>query len=290
MGAWGAGLYSDDYALDLKTTVSTVCRLPLDGDEILELLVGMEPAATEPADEDHTTFWLVVADQLHRRGIATEASTKASEIISEGTNLDVLRELGMSDSDLKKRSGKLKELGAKLSGPLESKARRTLKSPQAIPVQPGEVYVFEVDSQANAYNPYVTDRSKARFEPVGWSCCLVVQTGHAFDYLAWVQLAPDLEPSLKRPTLQQAIKRIDTRRTDVGTLPASHVERMGWELLGRVSPPDVPPSSDARIKQVVASDIGACNITARNWPQGTLGPGRRSKEQPAAVARWRKAR
>jgi hypothetical protein len=55
----------------------------------------------------------------------------------------------------------------------------------------------------------------------------VVQTGHAFDYLAWVQLAPDLEPGLKRPTLRQVIKRIDTRRTGVGTLPASHVERMG---------------------------------------------------------------
>jgi hypothetical protein len=112
----------------------------MDGDEIRELLVGMEPAATKPEDEDHTTFWLVVADQLHRRGIATQASTRALEIISEGTNLDVLRELGMSDSDLKKRSGKLKELGAKLSGPLPSKTRRTLKSPQTIPVQPGEVY------------------------------------------------------------------------------------------------------------------------------------------------------
>jgi hypothetical protein len=29
MGAWGIGLYSGDFARDLKTTISAVCRLPL---------------------------------------------------------------------------------------------------------------------------------------------------------------------------------------------------------------------------------------------------------------------
>ena len=69
MGAFGPGLYSDDFAADLRTTVSTVFRLPLSRPELVATLEALEPAAAMPEDEDYTTFWLVVADQLHRRGI-----------------------------------------------------------------------------------------------------------------------------------------------------------------------------------------------------------------------------
>jgi hypothetical protein len=67
MRAWGPGLYSDDFAADLKTTVGTLCRLPFSGEEIVEILVELNPAASNSADEEHTTFWLVVADQFQRR-------------------------------------------------------------------------------------------------------------------------------------------------------------------------------------------------------------------------------
>ena len=69
VGAFGPGLYADDFAADLRTTVSTVCRLPLSRPELVATLEALEPAAAMPEDEDYTTFWLVVADQLHRRGI-----------------------------------------------------------------------------------------------------------------------------------------------------------------------------------------------------------------------------
>ena len=36
MGAWSLGLYSGEFASDLKTTIAAVCRLPLDD----EALVG----------------------------------------------------------------------------------------------------------------------------------------------------------------------------------------------------------------------------------------------------------
>ena len=65
MGAWGIGLYSGDFARDLKATISAVCRLPLDEESLVEAVCGSEAsAAADPADEDHTIFWLVVADQL----------------------------------------------------------------------------------------------------------------------------------------------------------------------------------------------------------------------------------
>ena len=61
MGAWGVGLYSNDFAL--RGSVKAVARLPLAPDKLLELLCAMEPSAANNAkDSDHTIFWLTVAD------------------------------------------------------------------------------------------------------------------------------------------------------------------------------------------------------------------------------------
>jgi hypothetical protein len=38
MGAWGVGLYSTDFAVDLRGTVGAVSRLPFEGDGLLEIL------------------------------------------------------------------------------------------------------------------------------------------------------------------------------------------------------------------------------------------------------------
>ena len=73
MGVWGSGLYSGDFALDLRSTIGAVCRLPFDSDRLLEVLCESEPdAAFDGNNEDHTTFWLLVADQFARRGIACD--------------------------------------------------------------------------------------------------------------------------------------------------------------------------------------------------------------------------
>lgn len=85
VGTWGPGLYSDDFAADLRTMVGTVSRLPLSGDEIVALLQDPEPGSAAPDDEDYTTFWLVVADQLHRRGIGSTAYERALAIIDDGS-------------------------------------------------------------------------------------------------------------------------------------------------------------------------------------------------------------
>src|SRR5439155_815925 len=68
MGAWGIGLYSGDFARDLKATISAVCRLPLDEEALVDAICQSESsAARDPADADHTTFWLVLADQFEKR-------------------------------------------------------------------------------------------------------------------------------------------------------------------------------------------------------------------------------
>ena len=185
MGAWGPGLYSDDYALDLRATLAAVCRLPIDGPEIVKLLCDLEPASLSPEDEDYATFWLVVADQLHRRGIPSRAEERALAIIDDDSNLKMLEELGMSPADLKKRRRNLGRHREALTTPAPDKQRKTLKNPQALVVEQGQVYTFPVDSRGNCVNPYFTDATRPGFVPKGWGAFLVANTGHALGYLAW---------------------------------------------------------------------------------------------------------
>ncbi len=107
MGTWGTGLYSDDFASDLRTSVAAICRLPFKGEQIVELLADLNPEARNPHGEGFTTFWLVVADQLHRRGIRSPAQERAIDIIAKRTNLEELAKLGMTGSDLKAREREL---------------------------------------------------------------------------------------------------------------------------------------------------------------------------------------
>ncbi len=82
MGIWGTGLYSGDFAKELSSAARAVSQLPFDGDRLAELLCSVEPgAANNRADEDHTTFWLVVADQFAKRGIASEGIRRLAEIL-----------------------------------------------------------------------------------------------------------------------------------------------------------------------------------------------------------------
>lgn len=270
MGTWGTALYSDDHAADLRAAVGAVCRLPLDGERIVELLAELHPQARDPADDEHTTFWLVVADQLHRRGISSTAQARALEIISTGTNLQILAKLGMDARGLKARERVLAALADKLRAPVAQKPRKTLKAPEVLLFAPGDVLAHPVDSQGNCPNPYFASAALGRFAPAGWSGCLVVATGRAFDYLAWYQIATSRGFWTQRPTLEEVAGRIDGSTADVGTLSKGHVVKMRLERLGTVPPPDLPPANPGRIRQVVSSDISAANLLSQWLPAGSV--------------------
>ena len=73
MDFWGIGLYSGDFACDLRATIAAVVRLPFHSDRLVEILCETEPAAANNVDhEDHNTFWIVVADQFAKRGILSD--------------------------------------------------------------------------------------------------------------------------------------------------------------------------------------------------------------------------
>jgi hypothetical protein len=102
MGVWGPGLYAGDMAEDLRLTIKAVARLPFDPERLVEILCDLEPdAAKNSAHDDHTIFWLVVADQFTKYGIGSDkAREKALQILEDGSDINIMRELGMGKGEL----------------------------------------------------------------------------------------------------------------------------------------------------------------------------------------------
>jgi hypothetical protein len=265
MGTWGVGLYASDDALDLRGTIRAVSRLPHDGDELIELLAELNPHARDPKDEGHSTFWLVVADQFHRRGIRSGAEKRALDIIKSGADLEMLAKLGMTDADLRKRRRLLDELADTLRAPLPEKTRKTLRKPQEILFAAGDVLAYRIDSRGNCPNPYEGKSGLARFDPVGWDGCLVVASGLALEYLAWYQIATTTVPFEDRPTLAEVMARVDpaTAAAAVGTTSQSHVAIMGLERLGTAAPPKIAPPPKWRLIWTTAQGISLGNFLGR---------------------------
>jgi hypothetical protein len=110
MGAWGTGLYSGDFAMDLRGTIGAVARLPFSADRVVDVLCDVEPGAARSSDDsDHTVFWLVVADQFAKRGIdSPRARETALSIIDEGRDRAAMAALGMREPDLRRRDRMLR--------------------------------------------------------------------------------------------------------------------------------------------------------------------------------------
>lgn len=239
MGVWGAGLYSGDFAMDLRSAARAVARLPFEADRLAELLCSIEPgAANNPDDEDHSTFWLVVADQFAKNGMAcARVREKSLEIIDGGYDLALLSKLGMDAAGIRKRQKMLADLRRSITAAGQpGKLRRVLKKPETLLAEAGDVLVYPT-SGGKPINPYF--RSKEQIVPEwqqdGWGAAIVVECGRAFDFLAWyvpltIAVAlPDMpDMGQIRCTPLWVLKR-------PGTCTASHFQKMGLEKIGTVS-------------------------------------------------------
>ena len=85
MGAWGHKLYDSDVARDVRDAFEDLARLPLDPAALVARALASHPGADDPDDEDHTAFWLALADQFHRYGIAhAPLFERANAIVDSG--------------------------------------------------------------------------------------------------------------------------------------------------------------------------------------------------------------
>jgi hypothetical protein len=239
MGVWATGLYSGDFAKDLSSAARAVAQLPLDGERVAELLYSVEPgAANNTSDEDHTTFWLVVADQFAKRGIVCErVRKKALETIDEGEDLAMQQRLGLNAAGLKKRGKMLAELREKIvSATTPAKPRRVLKRPQALVMNTGDVVVYPT-ARGNTINPYFPSVEKMRPEWIqdGWGAAVIVETGREFDFLARYRPLTIANPMSGKLGFKEVLANEIWVMRLPGTCSASHLRKMRLEKIGSVA-------------------------------------------------------
>ena len=146
MGTWGPGLYSNDIAKDLKSTITAVARLPFNTDELVDIIASSFPeAANDSDDDDYTTFWLVLADQFHRKGIShPDLFHRAMDIVDSGKDLNAPSITEMGAADQRKREKALNKLRNQLTQPAPPKTRKTLSKPQPLILKIGDVVTFPI--------------------------------------------------------------------------------------------------------------------------------------------------
>lgn len=237
MGVWGAGLYSSDFAMDLRAVIAAVVRLPFDGDRLLELLRGLEAsAANHPDNEDHATFWLVVADQFAKRGIiCTQAQETARRIIDEGSDIAMLAKLGMGSADLKKRQKMLLAVRhAVTTAAPPARPRSVLRNPQPLVMGVGDVFVYPTSrGRCREFCPSGVRAAPAWVQD-GWNATIIVSAARAFDFLAWYRPLTLASALSEKPDLFRLQSTPSWVLKSPGTCKALDLKRWGMEKIATV--------------------------------------------------------
>lgn len=235
MGVWASGLYGNDVTADLTNVFKDLVRLPLDADELIQHLTGIFSGPANTGDERHTSFWLATADLFHRYGIAAPSiNERALDIIDSGKDLEMHRELGLSERDLQLRAKALQRLAAKLSQPNERpRNRRLLKEPEPWVFDEGAFIAYPT-SQGEPVNPYMPKRQMVHWEEDGWGAFVILGRDRIYGYIAVYLIAvlPPLGPS--PPDIRTIIA--DENTTCVAslvTIPSSHPKKMHLREFGR---------------------------------------------------------
>jgi hypothetical protein len=242
MGVWGTGLYSGDFALDLRATIGAVVHLPFDPDRLVEILCDTEPnAANNPNNEEHSTFWLVVADQFAKRGIVCDrARERALQIIDGAEDIDMLEKLGMKPSDIRRRRKLLLEVRARIATTSVNRPRTVLKKPQPLLMDVGDVIVYPT-CEGRCLNPYYPSKELnkryTRNGPLpwtqdGWGAAAIVDCGRAFEFLSWYRPLTLAEARNEKPELDLLRGDLLWRLELPGTCSLSHFKKMELERIG----------------------------------------------------------
>jgi hypothetical protein len=266
-------------SLPIRAVIGAASRLPLDEESLVAAICdGEKSAANNPVDEDHTVFWLVLADQFEKRGIfSARVRDMALAIIDGGNDAVMMQKLGMKPADLRKRAAKLDELRTRIvAQPTASKPRKTMRRPETYVLDIGGVYAYPT-LDGDTINPYLgpTRFDRSRWCPDGFGLMLVIGRGRALDYLPWYHAATAVVVVPSIPGRASLVSEVRWGLPIYGTAtPAQFRKKMELEELG-VFPidqgridhffPHLAPGTVYAIK-----DISLCNrmkITGRT-PSG----------------------
>lgn len=290
MGTWGPGLYANDLAKDLKSTIASVMRLPHEPADLVRLLQDSFPEqSSREDDEEYTSFWLVVADSFYSYGVYEPSLfQRAIDIVDSGLDLQCPERQAMSASERRKREALLADLRERLMKPPPKQERKTLSKPQPLVLNAGDLLVYPVFDHGQCINPY---SSRWNHDQRAWGVAYIVKSGHVFQYLACyhplvLSVRFDLackpnttdllsigKQELKRTRLlsrqlePQVSPEINWELKRPGTLSKTHCQKMQLEIIDRlpVDPnalaSNFPEMRDGRYQSVneisISNSLGA---------------------------------
>lgn len=147
MGAWGTGLYSDDFALDVKDDLLSAINSGKPYREAFEELKETYVDNTYDDDPDIPVFWFVCADILWKKGrLDDDIKHKALAYIEK--NSDVERWNLESPALGKKRKAVLEKLKIKLLSPQPEAKPIRVKKLYECPWNIGDVFAFVLTGES----------------------------------------------------------------------------------------------------------------------------------------------
>lgn len=281
MGAWGGGIYQSDYCSELRADIGGFWRAPLSDDELLAKIA--ERHGPDEADDhvDAFDYWLVLADQLERRGLhRRDVFDRAIGIIEDGTDIAALARLDSEPGAIADRRRETAGLLERLRGPRPARPRKPMARPQPLLFEVGDALIWPTD-RGNHFSEFLpADRSD--FRPDGWGFAIVTDSGHEYGVFARYAMQVLMWRRSEPPTLEHAAhcRRSSHYYGEVGKRALDHlrVERFGKAPAEALGP---PPERRTLRKSGLQFGLDAFNHQAWNFlkfphpaPSGTpLDPG-----------------
>ena len=144
MGAWGANLYQDDVALDVKDEYKDNLRRGKTNEETMQEIIDKYQELLED-EEDRGVFWLALADTQWNLGRLDEQVKKqALEIIELGTDL---KRWEINEKLYNKRKEILEKLKEKLLSPQPEEKRMPKYRTYKCEWENGDVFAYQLKSE-----------------------------------------------------------------------------------------------------------------------------------------------
>jgi hypothetical protein len=238
MGAWGGGLYESDFACDLRADITGYMRAPLSDDELLAKLAEAHGQGHDGEHVEGFDYWLVLADQLERRGIPRQdIFDRAIAIIERNEDIAALEKLGAGKATAAERRKVTAELLQRLRNPRPAKKRRPLKKPQPLLFEVGDALIWPTDKgTCNSEYP----AWGIPFQPDGWGFGVITAAGHDYDVFAHYAIRHLMWRSTERPTLKDS-PRCRRSYHYGGGLSQRRLEFVGVQKIGQVGPDVLGP-------------------------------------------------
>ena len=144
MGAWGANLYQDDVALDVKDEYKDILRRGKTNEEAMQEIIDKYQELLEDA-EDRGVFWLALADTQWNLGrLDEQVKEHALEVIELGTDL---KRWESNEKLYNKRKEILEKLKEKLLSPQPEEKRMPKYRTYKCEWENGDVFAYQLKSE-----------------------------------------------------------------------------------------------------------------------------------------------